>query len=368
MTTADERIDPLAMEFAQASDALLLKSLDETRSFAEIINDYRRLEADFEARMGERELDVLEMKRTIAGSIFSLAHNHRAPFEVCREAWDDLLRLGFSSIEAKCLKTPLYADCCAYDERPEDGLAVVEPLLAELEQRLEEARATQRPTRFYESEIERMEDLRDELEAQKRGEATPWRETRRADEAYQPTPEEERANVLYDEFSEARLAVFRTYSRSQDRSFADIAHDYRRAEAELVARAGTGEVFDDLVLAVRQQIAEYIFDAACRLQQPFDVCRQAWNEVVRVGFSDTSDRWRLTERYAESCARNDEPEAGLAVVEPLMAEITRLVEEPKKKLQPPPMRTRVELERRLEDLRKLRDKLEALRKGAEPST
>ena len=53
-----------------------------------------------------------------------------------------------------------------------------------------------RSTAFYESEIEGLGNLRNELEAQKRGEALPWRDTRRTDYEYQPTPEEEEADAL----------------------------------------------------------------------------------------------------------------------------------------------------------------------------
>jgi len=364
--TDDREMVGEELAFARASDALLVKSLDQTQSFAEAVDDFRRLEAEFVARAGD-EFDVLETKRRIVETILTIAHSKHPPFNVCREVWSELVGLGFTNIEQECAMARYFGDCCAYDEQNDEGLAVVEPLLADLQRRLEEAKATLHPRRFYEDQIELFEDLRDELEAQKRGEVIPWRKTRRADDAYQITPEEEQLDALDDELRKACRAVFKTYAKSQDRSFADVAHDYRKIEADIVARAGTGEAFEAFVTGVRRRIAHDIFRAACRLRQPFDVCREAWDEVVHVGVTSTWERWGLMEMYAGCCAFYEQPEAGLAVIEPMIEEIKRLLEKPKQKLQPPPRYNRVELERRLEVLGELRDKLKALRRGREAS-
>jgi hypothetical protein len=368
MTTEEGRIAELFSAFVKASNAILLKSFHRTRSYAEVVADYRRLELEFVAKMGDDEFGALETKRHVAESILSLAHGYPPSFDVCREAFHGLVRLGFTNLLMKCMESWLYADICAYDEQPEEGLAVLDPLITELEQWLKESRATQRPTLFYEDELQTLKKLRDELEAQRMGQISPERITRRIFEAHTATPEERRINEVYDAIWEARRAVYKAFARSRHRTFAQIADDYRQVEADIVARAGACDAFQGLVGKVRQYIAEDGLRAACGLEQPFDVCRQAWDEVVRVGFTSTSRRWKLTEMYAETCALNDQPEAGLAAVEPLMAEITRLLEKPKKKLQPPPRCTRVELERQLEDLGELRDKLEAKRRGGEAST
>jgi len=113
------------------------------------------------------------------------------PLEVCREAWKDIVRLGFSGREREYTMGWFFADCCRYDENPEEGLAVLEPLIAELERGLEEARATQSSTEYHEYHLEPLLKLRDELLAQRRGEQIPGRETRRLDEAHSSTPEEE---------------------------------------------------------------------------------------------------------------------------------------------------------------------------------
>jgi hypothetical protein len=181
MTTQEERIDQLFSEFVMASNAVLLKSLDRTPSYTEIVDDYRRIEAAFVARMGENEPGVLEIKRRIAESILWLAHEYNPSFDVCRDAWNYLVSLGFTDLNTRCMESSIYADCCAYDEQPEEGLAVLEPLLAQLRREIEAVRATQQTTEFYDDEIEKLGDLRDELLAQQRGEQNPGRRTRRTD-------------------------------------------------------------------------------------------------------------------------------------------------------------------------------------------
>jgi hypothetical protein len=249
-----------------------------------------------------------------------------------------------------------YADCCAYDELPDDGLTVLLPLIAKLEGLLEETKGTgtEYPARFYENELEGLGNLRDVLYAQKRGEIIPELETRREDEAAPPlTPEEEQADALYDEFWKARLAIFKTYGKSPDRSFASVLSDYRRIEAEFTAAAGEGEAFEECVLAIRARTAEAILMAASMLRAPFPACRDAWAEFVRVG-QDKS--WMYPTIYVEICLANNEPEAGLAVVEPWIAEIEQKLEEPKKPLQSVG-ETRVTLKGQLKELHEFRDAL-----------
>ncbi len=358
-----------AEAFAQASGTLLVKSLEPSRTFAEAMEDFRRLQAEFLARVGDDEIAVREIPRRIAEYILSLAREKHPPFEVCREAWKDLVRLGFSHIDVECMKTWLYADCCTYDERPDEGLAVIVPLIARLEQRLEEARGTETkteyPADYYESWLERLVNDRNVLEAQKRGEVFPWLETRREDEAAPPmTPEEEQADALYDEFWKAHRAAYKTFRDAKNRSFADISAGYRRVEAEFVARAGEGEAFEDCVGAIKATTAEEILKAACELRAPFQACRDAWDEFVRVG-RDKS--WMYPSTYVKICLESNEPEAGLAVVEPWIADIEAQLQAPKEPLQPPG-HTRAEFGRKLEELHELRDKFMAMRTGGEPSS
>ncbi|MDC0746962.1 hypothetical protein [Polyangium mundeleinium] len=347
------------------------RSLDLARTFAEDVVDFRRIEAEFVARVAENEFDVLEARRRIAEHILSAAQSYHAPFEVCREAWNDLVRLGFTEKFMEYLEARIYADCCAYDEKPEEGLAVLEPLLAELERRREERMAAQQSTDFQDHYIEYLGDLRDELLAQQRGQLSPGRITRRMDEAYQPTPEEEKIDALYGECRKACGAAFKVYANSPERSFAEAAADYERIEADIVARAGEGEAFQAFVHEVKQEVAEDILRAACWLKQPFEVCRDRWNEVVRLGFSSIGQRCWMTKFYAESCGFNQKPEEGLAVLEPLLAEFERGLEaeiarrsEARAKLEPPGDAPSPSFYRDwINSLGELRDKLEAQRKG-----
>ena len=375
MNTEEERIDQLGREFATAHGWLLAKSLERTRSFAEAVDDHRRLEAEFVARAPDNEYHVIETRRRVAEIILVLASKKHPPFEVCREAWNEIGRLGFTDISARCTASRFYADCCIYDERPEEGLAVLEPLLTELERQLEERRATQQSTEFQEYYIEYLSDLLGELLAQQRGELDPDRSTRRLDEENPPTPEEERSDALWDEFSEARLAVWKTFARTRERSFVDVAADYRRVEAEFTARAREDEASKDLVFSVEARIADDLFRAATMLEQPFEVCREAWNEVVRLGFDDLWEQCWMARMYVNSCLRTHKPEEGLAVLEPLTAELERGLDAELKRRSEAQARGEVPMQAgltpryyrdMLESFAELREKLEAQRKGGEP--
>ncbi|MRG95776.1 hypothetical protein [Polyangium spumosum] len=172
------------LAFCKAGDRLFLDALKEKLSFTEAVDAFRRLEAEFVARAGDDEWDVRETRRRIAEYILRVADAHHPPFEVCRQAWNDVIRLGFSDKYIECVMTWYFADCCRYDENPEEGLAVLLPLIAELERGLEEARATQSSMEeFYEYHLEPLLKIRDELLAQQRGEQIPGKSTRRIDEA-----------------------------------------------------------------------------------------------------------------------------------------------------------------------------------------
>ncbi|TKD08342.1 hypothetical protein E8A74_15570 [Polyangium fumosum] len=358
------------LAFAKANGKLLVESVKSSRSFAEATLDFRKLEAEFVERVGDDEFIALETRRRIAEHILMLAHDKRPPFDVFRETWNDLVRLGFSGIDRECSMSWFFADGCAYDERPDEGLAVLEPLLAKLERLLEGTRGTgeKYPAHFYENELEQLENLRDVLEAQKRGEVVPWQETRREDEAQQntpKTPDEEQEGALWDEFVRARRAVYNTFAKSKDRSFADVAADYRRVEAEFTARAGEGQAFEECLFAMRAATAESIFMAAAEtLGAPFAAWREGWDALVRSGFISDGEGWMHRGMYVQTCLANNEPEAGLAVIEPWITEIERQLQVPKKPLQPPG-HTRAELKRQLEELHELRDKFMAMRGGGE---
>ncbi|HVK65444.1 MAG TPA: hypothetical protein VM694_13265 [Polyangium sp.] len=359
------------MALAKAIDRVWLDT--RCSGFTDVVREYRRVEAEFVARWNDDAHFVLETRRRIAEAILCAAHDHHPPLEVCREAWNDLVRLGFTDLFTRRTMTWFYADCCRYDEQFEEGLAVLDPLIAELERALEENKAAQKSTGFYEQELETLCDLKGALLAQQRGLIDPERSTRRLDEANPPTPEEERSDALWDEFSEACLAVWKTFARTRERSFADVAADYRRVEADFTARAREDEAAQDLLLSVKKDIADARFKAATMLEQPFEVCREAWDEVVRLGFPDLWEQCQMAGMYAGACLRTHKPEEGLAVLEPLLAELERGLEAELQRRSEAQAKGEVPMQAgltptyyrdMLSSFIELRDKLEAQRRGA----
>ena len=103
-----------------------------------------------------------------------------------------------------------------------------------------------------------------------------------------------------------------------ERPFSDVVHDYRRLEEEFVARAGDNEEF---ALHVKQRISMLILGAALMADQPHEVCLKIWAEVVERGFQDHATKRVHTGIYARCCQQNGEFAAGIAALEPLIAEI-----------------------------------------------
>ena len=91
--------------------------------------------------------------------------SRRRPFDVCQKAWNDLLALGFTSRYMKCNMTCVYADCCLEMEQDEAGLAVVEPVIAELEDWLAVTTLEPNGRSDYESGLAGLKKRRDKLKA-----------------------------------------------------------------------------------------------------------------------------------------------------------------------------------------------------------
>lgn len=127
---------------------------------------------------------------------------------------------------------------------------------------------------------------------------------------------EEEKDVSPDEieftqrFTEIRL-------HEHERPFADVVQDYRRIEEEFVTRAGDSK---EVALDFKQRISRLILCAALMADQPHEVCRRIWEEVVDRGFPDHETRHTHTGIYARCCQMNGEFEAGLQVILPLIAE------------------------------------------------
>jgi hypothetical protein len=149
------------------------------------------------------------------------------------------------------------------------------------------------------------------------------------------------------EFNKKINAVF----LSEELSFEEAVREYRRIEEEFVARAGDNEYH---VVETRRRITEWLLREARGCEQPQEVCREIWAEMLQRGFSDIERRFTMSGIYARCCQTNGEFEAGLAVIEPLIAEAEQGLADP---TLPPNPRAFYEQELAID--RKIRDELKA---------
>ncbi|MDC0741100.1 hypothetical protein [Polyangium mundeleinium] len=134
-------------------------------------------------------------------------------------------------------------------------------------------------------------------------------------------------------------------------SFEEAVREYRQIETEFVERAGDNESH---VVKTRRRITEWLLRHAHTDEQPHEVCREIWHELVQRGFSDIETRYRMSGIYARCCQMNGEFDAGLAVTEPLIAESEQRLADP---TLPPNPRAFYEHELAID--RKIRDELKA---------
>lgn len=161
MAHTNEQLRQLGLELGQAIQSIMAGSFD--RKFDEVVGDYRRIEEDFVNRPDGNDFHVLETRRRIAEAILLATHTHQQPFDTCRNAWNDLLCVGFTNFRTRCTESWFYADCCLFNEEFDAGIAVLEPLLIDVRKQIDN------PTgpwhRYYQDELVRLEKLYDELKA-----------------------------------------------------------------------------------------------------------------------------------------------------------------------------------------------------------
>src|SRR5262245_10456798 len=95
----DEKLEGEGLALARAMDATYVKTRD--CSFAEVVRQFKAVEAEFVTRAGDDEAFVLVTKQRVAEALLQKANDSSAPFETCRNLWHDLLRLGFEKIERR---------------------------------------------------------------------------------------------------------------------------------------------------------------------------------------------------------------------------------------------------------------------------
>lgn len=150
-------------ELARRIESVLLRK--PPLSFEEMLEEYRRIEAESVTLAGEDEFSTIETKRRIAEWILTAAFLREQPFDVCQKAWNDLLAVGFSSRHIKCTMICAYADCCWENEQDEVGLAVVEPAIIELEHWLMETTLESQWRLDYDTILANLKRRRDQLKS-----------------------------------------------------------------------------------------------------------------------------------------------------------------------------------------------------------
>jgi hypothetical protein len=201
-----------------------------------------------------------------------------------------------------------YARCCQWNGEFDAGLAVIEPLIAELEVLLAQPALTPNHRGFCAQFLEMHQDRRDELKAGIREKLMPMNRKLEPEEIALT----QRMNEVY----------FR--ERKNELSFEDAVREYRQIEAEFVERAGDDE---SQVVETKRRITESILRSAYENEQPHEVCREIWEELVQRGFSNEERRHNLSDTYVQCCQFNGEFDAGLAVLEPLIAELEQRLED-----------------------------------------
>ncbi len=308
---------------AKAVDAAWLKTRDS--SFTQKVDEYRQVEQEFVQRAGDDAFFVLETKRCIAEAILRQANVTNQPFNVCQDIWNELVQLGFSNIESTCTMSWFYADCCLHNKQYDAGLEVLDTVIAEIHLRLDEPALTRHAVMYYNHELTRLGKHREGLVAFQTSEAEgiAWVKRRDAEiDAQRPSPQEQHERKLSFEMVVAIHAIAKT---SSNRSFADVARDIRQVEADSLARLQGDDAF--FVPDAKQRISFALIKEANQHHESFEVCHDLWNELLQRGFADLKHKCTTTWFYADSCLFNKQPDVGLPLVEPLIAELQKLLRE-----------------------------------------
>ena len=195
------KLEPEEIEFIKKVNAVFLS---EEISFEDAVREYRRIEAEFVERERDTEWKVVETQRRITEWILRHADKDAQPQEVLREIWQEMLERGFSDFERRHSMIGLYARYCQSNGAFDEGIAVLEPSIAELEQLFaDEAKAAAlTPAVRYDCEqsLQTHRKIRDELKAGDLGDTE--------DETEAAEREEARRNTGDTEFVQCISALF----------------------------------------------------------------------------------------------------------------------------------------------------------------
>ncbi len=104
--------------------------------------------------------------------------------------------------------------------------------------------------------------------------------------------------------------------------FATAIQGYRAVEAEFLPRVGD---IKENVQQVQRHIIEMILRAAIDKNEPFETCWHYWTELVSLGFYRIERRCHATWAFAHYCTEHQHTDIGLGLLEPLIAELERLL-------------------------------------------
>ena len=154
---------PVEIAFTHETSQVTLRLLEVT--FEEAVREYRRIEADFITQVGADDADVIEIQRRITANILVAAHGYEQSHEVCTALWEELVQLGFTDREQKCIFTGIYARCCQMNGEFDTGIGVLEKLIPESEEWLKNATLTPELRAYWEHDLAMACKVRDELKA-----------------------------------------------------------------------------------------------------------------------------------------------------------------------------------------------------------
>ncbi|UQA54975.1 hypothetical protein [Polyangium aurulentum] len=340
---ASQKLEPGELAFNKKINAVILSR---ELSFEDAVREYRRIEAEAVEEAGDNEARVVKTRRRTTEWILVHALEAEQPMEVCREIWQEMLQRGFTDLNKRYTMSGIYARCCQYNGAFEEGLAIIEPLIEELEQLFaDEAKAAElTPAMRYdcEQQLRIHRKIREELKAGDNGDTE--------DETEAAEREEARRNRGDTDFLRSMNALFKR-GDAEGSSFEEELREMWQIEAEAVQRAVDGGLS---VPETKRSIIGWMLWRALKRRAPLDVCRQIWEESLQRGFTTLERRLSMSGNYVRCCQLHGAFDEGLAIIEPLIPEAEKALAE---MTLPPPDRR--DYESFLQRHRKLRDALKA---------
>jgi hypothetical protein len=123
-------------------------------------------------------------------------------------------------------------------------------------------------------------------------------------------------------------AIDRVVVKAEQTPFDQLVESFRALEADYEPRFRLmGDEF--LALEVRRRIAERILISAIDKEEPFEVCRTLWVDLVALGFTYLGKVCLMSWYYANLCCLpNRQIEEGIRVLEPVLLELSRALSDP----------------------------------------